>query len=94
MFSNPRPNLVESSEGFSVEVLGRAGMRYREGDKSVLIDSEVLAPGKGIAVVAASIQNWVHPQHGSEPMNSEQRTRIIANIRAAIESRGQLLEVV
>jgi hypothetical protein len=93
MFSYPRPNLIESNEGFSVEVLGRTGMRYREGDKAVLIDSEVLAPGKGIAIVAASIQNWVCPD-GSEPINSDQRTRIVTNIRAAIESKGQPLELV
>jgi hypothetical protein len=42
-FSEPEPNVIESSTGFSVRVLGRTGMRYTEGERSVWIDSEVLA---------------------------------------------------
>src|SRR5262249_28259654 len=35
-FSEPEPNVIESStEGFTVKVLGRTGMRYTEGNRSV-----------------------------------------------------------
>jgi hypothetical protein len=32
MFSIPRVNVIESDNGFSVQVLGRVGLCYREGD--------------------------------------------------------------
>jgi hypothetical protein len=38
-FSEPAANVIESTEGFSVKVLGRTGMRYTEGTRSVWIDS-------------------------------------------------------
>jgi hypothetical protein len=43
MFTSPRPNLCESSDGFSVEVLGRTGLRYCEGGRQMFVDSEVLS---------------------------------------------------
>jgi hypothetical protein len=46
----PEPNLIESSAGFSVRVLGRTGMRYIEGGRSVWIDSEVLGKPGAIAL--------------------------------------------
>jgi hypothetical protein len=40
MFSIPRLNVIESDEGFSVEVLGRTVTSNREGDKVLFVDSE------------------------------------------------------
>ena len=50
MFTSPRPNLYESSEGFSVEVVGRTGLRYREADREMFVDSEVLTGSSGMAI--------------------------------------------
>ncbi len=50
MFFIPRTNVVESDEGLSVEVLGRTGLRYVEGDRVLLLDSEVLAGSAGLVV--------------------------------------------
>jgi hypothetical protein len=83
MFTVPRVNVIESDEGFSVQVLGRTGMRYREGGRSVLIDSEVLAPGKGIAVFVDSIKNW-QTRDGEKPVTTQERKMIVARIEAAI----------
>jgi hypothetical protein len=49
-FSEPEPNVIETSTGFTVRVLGRTGMRYVEGGRSVRIDSEVLARPGAIAM--------------------------------------------
>jgi hypothetical protein len=57
MFTIPRTNVVSSDEGFSVEVLGRIGIEYREGGKSMFADSEVLAVGHGIMA-------WNHGDQG------------------------------
>jgi hypothetical protein len=47
MFTIPRNNVIESDEGFSVEVLGRTGLLYTEGARSLQIDSEILLDRMG-----------------------------------------------
>ena len=42
MFTSHRPNLYESSDGFPMEVLGRTGLGYREGERQMFVDSQVL----------------------------------------------------
>ena len=90
MFFIPRVNVVESDSGFSIEVLGRVGMRYREGDRSVLIDSEVLARN-GISIARKSIRFWEGPHR--EEISEAQKTAIIENIREALAFRNEFLEV-
>jgi hypothetical protein len=55
-FLEPEPNVIASTEGFSVKVLGRTGMRYTEGTRSVRIDSEVLAKPRAIAMFKETIR--------------------------------------
>jgi hypothetical protein len=57
-FSEPEPNVIASSAGFAVRVLGRTGMRYLEGGRSVWIDSEVLATARSIAMHVDSMKAW------------------------------------
>jgi hypothetical protein len=92
MFSIPRVNVTESDAGFSIEVLGRTGMKYREGKKALFIDSEVLAPGKGIAIFAKSIRKWDPPYEG-EPIDPAKKRAIVSNIRKALSFRSETLEV-
>jgi len=92
MFTIPRVNVVASDEGFSVEVLGRTGIEYREADKSAFVDSEVLVTGRGIAVFKNSIQRW-RPPHDKEPISFEQRQHILNNICRAIAFRNQPVEI-
>ncbi len=91
-FSAPRPNLIHSDSGFSVEVLGRTGLRYVEGDRSMFIDSEVLAKPGAMAVWSGSVKGWDRP-HEADVVGSEDRGRIIENIRLAFESQGYELQV-
>ncbi len=44
LFSIPRVNFIESDEGFSVETLGRTGLRAVEGDRTMCVNSEILCP--------------------------------------------------
>ena len=92
MFTNPKVNMVACDEGFSVEVLGRTGIEYREGSKSAFVDSEVLATGRGIAVFKDSIKGW-RPPHDKEAISAEQRQRILDNIRRAISFKNQPVEI-
>ena len=92
MFFVPRVNVIESDTGYSIEVLGRTGMRYREGDKTLFVDSEVLATGKGIAIFTNSITRWSQP-HESESISSEKKAAIIKNIQQAMEFQKEQLEI-
>jgi hypothetical protein len=64
---------------------------YREGDRAMFVDSEVLAHS-GIALWKDRIKHWRIP-HEHELIDDAKRARIIDNIRRAIESQGDHLEV-
>jgi len=93
MFRSPAPNLYESDEGFSVEVLGRTGLRYRESDKSMFIDSEVLLGPSGMVVYKNSIRKW-DPPHQEEAVSNESRERIVNNVRSAFLFKGYEIAVI
>lgn len=86
MFKIPRLNVIESDEGFSVEILGRVGILYTEGEKSVNIDSEILT-GETIAVSKVSIKSW-NPPNDREIIDDNKRDLIIENIRRALNFKG------
>jgi Immunity protein 74 len=92
-FSAPRPNLIVSSSGFSVEVLGRTGMRYSEGDRTLFVDSEVLAKPGAMALYRSSIKAWDAP-HETDAITDDERSRIVENIGRAFAFKGYELEVI
>jgi hypothetical protein len=68
-------------------------MRYVEGDRSMFVDSEVLAKPGAMALWGETIKRW-DPPHESEIVGSDDRGRIIENIRRAFESQGYELQVI
>jgi hypothetical protein len=90
-FSEPEPNVIESTEGFSVKVLGQTGLRYTEGTRSVWIDSEVLAKPRTIAMSKKTIRFWEGPEPGE--VSEKDRDRIANNIKRAFEACGYELQV-
>jgi hypothetical protein len=88
----PRVNVIQSDEGFTVEVLGRTGLRYTQGDHSVRVDSEVVAEPTGLVVYARTIEKWDVPDGTS--ISEITRQTIISNIREAFRFRGFSIEVV
>jgi Immunity protein 74 len=91
-FSEPEPNVIDSSAGFSVKVLGRNGMRYREGRKSVWMNSEVLSKPRAMLLYKNSIKNWESPDDQVQ-LNDDERNRIVENIKRAFEACGYELQV-
>lgn len=83
----PFGNKVRSSHGFSVELLGRTGIRYAEEGRSLIADSEKLAEHPMIALFADSIGRWEAPD-GDVPLSDVDRVRVYANIRRALEWWG------
>lgn len=93
MFTTPRPNLYESSDGFSVEVLGRTGLVYREGDRQMFVDSEILAGPSGMGVYRSTINRWSAP-HDAEVVDEVERERIVNNIRDAFRFQGFEIDLI
>lgn len=93
MFTSPRPNLYESSDGFSVEVLGRTGICYREAGRQMFVDSEVLTGPSAMAVYKDTIQKW-DPPYENLPVTDSERDRILNNIRDAFRSQGFEIDVI
>jgi hypothetical protein len=88
-----KPNLYESSEGNSVEILGRTGLAYREGDRCALVDSEVLMPPAGILVYQDTITGWQSP-HDLTRIGPEDRERILRNIAEIMATHGIDIQVI
>ncbi len=93
MFTSQGPNLYKSSDGFSVEVLGRTGLRYGEANRQMFVDSEVLTGPYGIAVYKDTIRKWDSP-NDSVPVTDSDRDRILKNIRDSFRSQGFAIGVI
>jgi hypothetical protein len=92
MFKIPRVNVIESDEGFSVEVLGLTGLLYTEGKKMIHMDSEVIALPKGLMIYRGSIKKWDDP-YSSEPIDDKKRQMIVENIQRAFRFRGFEIDI-
>lgn len=87
MFTIPRLNVIESDQGFSVEVLGRTGILYTEHGKRMKIDSELLMGPKAMVIYSYSISRWL-PPHDCEAVDEKVRQRIMNNLMEAFRFRG------
>lgn len=92
MFHIPRPNVIQSDSGFSVEVLGRTGLLYSEGSRTMKIDSEILQGPSGLVVYTDSIVKWQSP-HEVDEVDDACRDRIVGNIKDAFRFRGLEIQV-
>jgi hypothetical protein len=93
MFRIPRANVVESESGFSIEFLGRTGMEYRESDKTMFVESEILMTDvPTIAIWKDHIREW-RPPHEKQQVSDAKRTEILKNISAALKWRNIQLEI-
>lgn len=93
MFTIPRVNVIESDEGFSVEVLWPDGLLYREGAKTLYVESEFETGPAGLGMYKNSIRAW-DPPDDEIVINKRKRDRIVDNIQRAFRFRGFEIEVV
>ena len=75
--------------GCGVTVLGRSGLRYREGSESLFVDGEMRNGPADFAIYRSSIRAW---EGTGLPIGDAERLRILANIVATFKQEG--LEVV
>jgi hypothetical protein len=85
--------MAESSEGFSVEVVGRNGLRYREDGREMLIFSEFLVSEQPkIFTKVQWVRGWDAPDD-AEAVTPDDQKRILANISQALDFLGWRLLV-
>jgi hypothetical protein len=92
-FSEPRVNVIESSAGYSVEVLDRTYLLYREGDRSARVGSEILSSPIGLVMYASTLKRW-EPPHEQEAVDDVERRRILDNIQKAFQWKGYDCDVI
>jgi hypothetical protein len=93
VFKSPRTNVFESDEGFSIEVLGRTGILYREGKRKLVVDSEILTGPSGMGIYSLSIAKW-HQPYEVEVIDETKRKSIINNICRAFRFQGFEIAVI
>ena len=84
MFTLTSPDQITAADGYVVKVLGRTGLEYREGERVVLIDSEVLVTGRGMAIFKKSLERW-QPPHDAEVISAEKKKEILSRLVAAVK---------
>lgn len=75
-----------------MEVIGRTGLLYIEGYKSMHIDSEFLVGPSGLLVFSSSIHAWDSPNN-DEIIGNIKKETIVENIRRAFRFRNLEIEV-
>jgi hypothetical protein len=65
---------------YKVVAKGRSGLLYKEGDKTITVDSELLSESLGIAIFTDGIKSWDAP-YNEEALSDEDRCRIVENIK-------------
>jgi hypothetical protein len=90
-FFIPKTNVIESDQGFSVEILGPTGLRYIEPGMILHIDSELLSGSAGLILYGQNIT--IESPKGGIALENIDRNRIIENIRAAFRFRGFEIQV-
>jgi hypothetical protein len=87
-FSHPRPNLIVSQVGFTVEVRLREGIRYEEAGRSVELFAESLVgPARTMVVRRSDVRD----ARGDLP--EPERARVLENIGRAFAFKGWTLLV-
>lgn len=85
-------NIFGGGAGPSVRLLGRAGLRYTEGERVMEVDGEMLVGGPADWVVYTdSITRW-QPPHDTEPVSAERKAEIVRAICEALRARGVRVE--
>ena len=94
MFSSSKPNVIKSDTGFSIEILGRIGLNYQEGDKVAFIDSEMLMTDPpSVAIWKKRIETW-QPPYDNEKISEAKREEIVKNISDALKWRNVYAKII
>ena len=82
-----RRGCIYSDEGFSVGIVDKTGLLYREGRRKMTIGGELLV--NGFVVYQSSIGPW----NDGAAVDDAKRTQIVRNITRALESQGLSVDI-
>lgn len=78
---------------YKVKINGRAGLKYSEGKKETLVDSEMLSgPKHDVVIYSDSIVSWEAP-YSDETINNDQRMLILERIKSDLENNGYKVDI-
>ena len=79
-----------SNEKCSVTILGRSGLRYREGARTVFVRGDVLNGAFDYVVYARSILVW---EGSNEAISPDERDRVLSNIEEVFRGHGLAVDL-
>lgn len=85
-------SVIECDEGFSVQVIGRGGLLYCEGERQLHVDSELLMGPTAQVIYTKSIKAW-EPPFRQDELDASKKEQIVNNIRRAFRWTGYEIEV-
>ena len=79
---------------YRVKMHGRAGLTYKENERSMFVDCELLLDKgqHGICIYKDSIKGWKNP-HDNQALDDVERRRILINIVVHFEKLGYTVYV-
>ena len=83
MFKKKWLRRIVSDSGFELQIKSRGSLLYKEGNKTLEINSEYLAHNLGIVIYKKYIKNWDKP-NDEENITKEKREEIIDNVKEAL----------
>ena len=73
------------SKSYSIRIHGRAGITYKEGVRTLEIDSEMLIGKYDYAIYWTKVTNWA-PPYENEKLSETEKARIKVNIENRLNS--------
>lgn len=71
---------------------GRDGIRYSDGERSAVVETEMLSGPVSRVIYAGILTHWL-PPHEAEPIPAERRAEIVGLVRAFLTAHGRKVEV-
>lgn len=88
-----RENVIESDEGFCIEILGRTGLHFTEKTKTYYVDSELLAGPSGLVVYKDNIR-LLAQSSSNKAVDRHTVNDIVEKVRRAFRCLGFEIEVI
>lgn len=79
-------------EPFTVRPIGRDTFEYREGERCVIVEGEMLIANPAFMIFAESIKQWQSP-HEHESISAAKRREIIARVGEYLGRSGWSFDV-
>jgi hypothetical protein len=92
-FSYPRSNLIESRNGFTVEVRSRNSITYTAGQQIFTVFAEPLVGEAPRMIIRRAELERLQAAAGTPPITEPERDEIVENIRRAFAFKGWILIV-